>query len=178
MTDANNQQQSQNNLHLGICESGKLLHIVGRFDDALEKYRNAMVMCASQHAPQVFARHYVDCILDCLQHAKRFDAALELLDQAISNKGNESPVVIAPFLFRKLIVLCQLGQHQEAFILVSELDSTMYADSSLYLALKQALVRRQSMPERWLDQILNHHKFYTVRKDNVDKKRAEIGQKH
>tara|TARA_R110001583_G_scaffold16561_17_gene67908 strand:- start:3803 stop:4339 length:537 start_codon:yes stop_codon:yes gene_type:complete len=178
MTEASNQKQSQDNLHLGICESGKILHIAGRFDEALEKYRNAMMMSASQRAPQVFARHYVDCILDCLQHAKRFDVAIELLDQAISNKGGESPVVIAPFQFRKLIILCQLGQHQEALILVSELDSTMYADSALYLALKQALVRRQSMPERWLDQILNHHKFYTVRKDNVDKKRAQIGQKH
>lgn len=51
-------------LHAGVAEGGKLLALKGQHREALVCYREALRMARSVNAPQVFARHYLHCVLD------------------------------------------------------------------------------------------------------------------
>ena len=55
-------------LHLGIAEAGKLLAIKGRHREALHRYREALRLAHSARAPQLFGRHYLQCVLESLEH--------------------------------------------------------------------------------------------------------------
>jgi tetratricopeptide (TPR) repeat protein len=54
-------------LHIGIAEAGKLLALRGRHRGALDRYREALRLAQSMGAPQVFARHYLHCVLESLE---------------------------------------------------------------------------------------------------------------
>lgn len=60
-------------LHLAIAETGKLMALKGRHTDALQHYREALRLAVSSKAPEVFFRHYTQCVLESLELTGAYD---------------------------------------------------------------------------------------------------------
>ena len=73
MTD---QQKVPHAIHLGIAENGKLLALKGDHKEALRHYRQAIRLAVSGKAPEVFFRHYTQCVLESLEELKSYDEIL------------------------------------------------------------------------------------------------------
>ncbi|MEE4301007.1 MAG: hypothetical protein V2J24_16320 [Pseudomonadales bacterium] len=54
-------------LHLGVAEAGKVHALAHRHDEALRHYREALRVAVSAGAPEVFFRHYTQCVLESLE---------------------------------------------------------------------------------------------------------------
>lgn len=76
-------------LHAGVAEAGKLLALKGRHDEALAKYREALRLAHGLRAPQVFARHYLHCVLESLERMGAHDQAAVLAGEAASSAASE-----------------------------------------------------------------------------------------
>ena len=53
-------------MHLGIAEAGKVHALAGRHPEALRHYREAIRLAVSSKAPEIFFRHYSQCVLESL----------------------------------------------------------------------------------------------------------------
>ena len=80
-------------LHLGIAEAGKLLALKGRHKEALQRYREALKLAHSAGAPQLFGRHYLQCVLESLEHLGDHVGLRDLAGQAAAaaETAGESP---------------------------------------------------------------------------------------
>lgn len=76
-------------LHAGVAEAGKLLALRGRHDEALSKYREALRLAHGVRAPQVFARHYLHCVLESLERSGAYDQAAVLAGEAAGSAAAE-----------------------------------------------------------------------------------------
>lgn len=54
-------------LHISMAERGKQAALAHRHDEALRCYRDAIRMAVSGKAPEVFFRHYSQCVLESLE---------------------------------------------------------------------------------------------------------------
>ncbi len=78
-------------LHAGVAESGKLLALKGQHKHALSRYREALRLAHSARAPQIFARHYLHCVLESLEHMGAHVEAAALAGEAASATANPDP---------------------------------------------------------------------------------------
>jgi len=78
-------------IHLGVAETGKLLALKGRHRDALTRYREALRLAFGARAPQLFARHYLHCVLESLEHLGEHARAAELAGTAAEQAANPDP---------------------------------------------------------------------------------------
>ncbi|GAA0743296.1 hypothetical protein GCM10009075_25890 [Sphingomonas trueperi] len=74
-------------VHIGIAEAGKMLAIKGRHKEALERYREALRLAQSAQAPDVFGRHYLQCVLESLEKLGDFVRVVDLATQAADAVG-------------------------------------------------------------------------------------------
>lgn len=81
-------QPDPHRLHLGVAEAGKLLAIKGRHKEALGKYREALQLAHSARAPQLFGRHYLQCVLESLEHLGDHRGVLDLAQGAAEAAAN------------------------------------------------------------------------------------------
>jgi hypothetical protein len=56
-------------LHLNIAEAGKVHALAGRHGEALRHYREAIRLAVAAKAPEVFFRHYSQCVLESLEQS-------------------------------------------------------------------------------------------------------------
>ena len=68
---------SSHNIHLSIAETGKLLALKGKHAEALKHYREALRLAVSSRAPEVFFRHYTQCVLESLELTQAFEEVIE-----------------------------------------------------------------------------------------------------
>ena len=54
-------------MHLGIAEAGKVHALAGRHSEALRHYREAIRLAVAAKAPEIFFRHYSQCVLESLE---------------------------------------------------------------------------------------------------------------
>lgn len=76
------QQPSPHQIHLGIAEQGKLLALKGDHRDALRHYREAIRLAVSGKAPEIFFRHYTQCVLESLEHSGSYDEIVRFCTDA------------------------------------------------------------------------------------------------
>ena len=69
-------------LHLSIAEAGKLLALKGDHKGALQHYREALRLAVSSSAPEVFFRHYTQCVLESLELTEAYDEIIEFCRNA------------------------------------------------------------------------------------------------
>ena len=69
-------------LHLGIAEQGKLHLLAGRYKESLRHFREALRMAASAKAPEIFYRHYAQCVLEALELAGDFEEIIAYCQEA------------------------------------------------------------------------------------------------
>lgn len=64
-------------MHFSIAEAGKVLALKGNHKDALQQYREALKLAVSSHAPEVFFRHYTQCVLESLELTGAYNDIIE-----------------------------------------------------------------------------------------------------
>ena len=69
-------------LHLGIAEQGKLLALDGAHDEALRHYQQALRLAVDAGAPEVFFRHYTQCVMESLEALGSYDGVLRFCEDA------------------------------------------------------------------------------------------------
>jgi hypothetical protein len=77
-------------LHADVAEAGKRLALKGRHPEALTKYREALRLAHGVRAPQIFARHYLHCVLESLEKMGAHDQAATLAGEAASSAAQET----------------------------------------------------------------------------------------
>jgi len=111
-------------LHLGIAEQGKLHALAGKHGMALSCYREAIRMAVGAGAPEVFFRHYMECILESLERMGAYPEVLETTDRMIAHYAGLEPnsdaqrsVIRADLVYihqRRGVVLLKAGRAEEA----------------------------------------------------------------
>ncbi|MES2442991.1 MAG: peptidylprolyl isomerase [Pseudomonadota bacterium] len=69
-------------LHLSVAEHGKLCLLKGDTREALRHFREAIRLCVSAKAPEVFFRHYTQCVLEALEKAGNFGEVVDYCTEA------------------------------------------------------------------------------------------------
>jgi tetratricopeptide (TPR) repeat protein len=69
-------------LHLAVAEFGKILALKHQHAQALQHYREAIRMAVSAKAPEVFFRHYSQCVLESLELMGAYGEVIEFCQKA------------------------------------------------------------------------------------------------
>ncbi len=163
-------------LHAGIAESGKLLALKGRHEQALVRYREALQLAQSARAPQIFARHYLHCVLESLEHLGAFEAAARLADEAARAAERPQP---SPFQRRDRALLLerlgvnqlkagQIAQARESLKLAHALDASLSLSQQLLGWLNRGLTLNSAR----ITEAQRRHQYFMVRPDTVRADRA------
>lgn len=62
-------EPAAHSLHLGIAEAGKVHALANRHAEALRHYREAIRLAVAAKAPEIFFRHYSQCVLESLEQS-------------------------------------------------------------------------------------------------------------
>lgn len=79
---ANARQRKIHEMHFSIAEYGKVMALKGRHDEALRHYREAIRMAVSCKAPEVFFRHYTQCVLESLELTDSYREVMDFCQNA------------------------------------------------------------------------------------------------
>lgn len=169
------------NLHFGVAEKGKVFALQGNHKEALRHYKEALRMCQSLPNADLFFQHYSLCAMESLELMGSYnevigfcDRCLEFLESKEKLEGN--PVFekyFASILERKGIQHLLLDEKQDAveiFKVVQERvgKSQMPVTNEL---LNWAL-RGYSITPAQIRDVQKKHKYFSVRKENVNEKIA------
>ena len=170
--------EARHRLHAGIAESGKLLALAGKHKEALLRYREALRLAHAAGAPQVFARHYLHCVLESLEHLGAHSEAATLAGEAASHAAtaHADPTPFqrrdrAHLLERQGVNALRGGDVGEARRVLAE---AVALDPALPLA-RQLLdwtVRGLSVNAARLAAAQRSHGYFAVRADTVAPERA------
>ena len=168
-------------MHMGIAEQGKLYALAGDHTRALHYYRVAMRISVQAGDPEIFFRHYLECVMESLEQTGAFVDVLAYCDRAIGlyeDTPPPNPLAVADLASihqRRGVILLKMGNPAEARrAFRAALDVAKGVGAAL--ALSQTLLR-------WVDaryqidlpRILAEQKrteYFTVRKETVDPTRA------
>ncbi len=170
-------------LHVGIAEQGKLYALQGGHSRALHYYRVAMRLAVEAGDPEVFFRHYLDCVMESLEHMGAYAEVIAYCDKAIAlyeerPPPNEMAVLdLATIHLRRGVVLLKSGDKDEARAAFERAVAVTRA-ARLAMPLAQTLLR-------WLRASFHidvarvvseqrRARYFTVRPDTVDPSRAIV----
>ncbi|GAA6132401.1 hypothetical protein [Halopseudomonas sabulinigri] len=166
-------------LHLGIAEQGKLLALKGKHQAALEHYREALRLAVSSRSPEVFFRHYTQCVMESLELSGELDAVLRYCDEAeqhYQRLTDSLPLVRrdrAENLQRRGCILLRLQQLDAAMSSFKQAQQLAAPDP---LPLARELTgwhqRGLTVGSRQLGDAQQRHQYFIVRKALVDPARA------
>ncbi|MCP4687605.1 MAG: tetratricopeptide repeat protein [Desulfobacterales bacterium] len=168
-------------IHMGIAEQGKLYALAGDYKRALHYYRHAMKMAVDAGDPEVFFRHYLECVIEALEHMGSYGEILDYCDKAVRFYEDHPPpnpvawLDLANIHQRKGVILLKTGDNEAAGrVFRKALEIARDAGGALNLS-KNLL--------RWIDghmhiepsRVLSEQKrmnYFSVRRDVVDPTRA------
>ena len=162
-------------LHLSLAEHGKLCLLRGDGGEALRHFREALRLCVSAKAPEVFFRHYTQCVLEALEKAGSFaeiagycreaDAfyAARDLDDAFHRKDHGA------ILERLGIALIRLDDREAA---VAALTRAIDRAGPGVLPLAEELLgwlrRGYAVSGERIAQLQQRHRYFVIREGSVD----------
>ena len=170
---------ARHRLHLSAAEAGKVLALKGRHQEALVQYREALRLAFSARAPQVFARHYLHCVLESLEHLGDHQHAAELAGAAADAAASPEPTPFqkrdrANLLERRGVNLVKAGDiagARAALTAALELDDALKLTRSLL----EWTARGLSINAARLADAQRKHGYWVVRADSMDTdRRADI----
>lgn len=163
-------------VHMGVAEAGKLLALKGRHHDALNRYREALRLAHGARAPQLFARHYLHCVLESLEHLGDHASAAKLAAAAADNAANPDPTPFqkrdrAHLLERQGVNLAKAGDVAGAR---AALTAALDLDCALPLAraMLDWTARGLAVNPARLAEAQRKHGYWVVRPDTVDAARV------
>lgn len=172
-------------IHMGIAEQGKLHAVAGDHRMALVYYREAMRLATAKQAPELFFRHYMECMLESLERSGAYNEVLSYCEKAIAHHRGLRPIDDEQARFAALdlacihqrngVILLKQGRNDDAREAFKRgLDVARRA--SLQLGLAEALygwlARGFRVEAHRLEQELEARQYYSVRKDTVVAERA------
>ncbi len=167
-------------IHLSIAENGKLLALKGEHDEALKNYREAIQLAVSSKAPEVFFRHYTQCVLESLEMTGSYD---EIVEYCLKADQHFQSLELSSSLLRRDhgAVLERLG--------VVYVKAGNSEEGRKALTRAQALAGKGALPItdellNWLNrgysidvarvlQCQKRHNYFVVRPGQVDASRAK-----
>lgn len=172
-------------LHMGLAEQGKVHALAGDHAKAMVYYREAIRMVTTQSAPEVFFRHYLECLLESLELMGAYKEVVGFCERAIQYHGTLKPVSDeqAAFMRYDLAHLHQrLGVIQYKQGLAQEARESfqkalnLARQGAFSLPLTDALygwaVRGFRTDARRIAAEQERFAYFSVRRDTVDPKRA------
>lgn len=166
-------------LHLGIAEQGKVCALANRHSEALQHYQEALRLAVSSGAPEVFFRHYTQCVMESLERSGELDSVLRYCDDAEAHYHTlDSPLPLvardrAENLQRRGCVLLRQGHIDDA---LQSLQQAVELTAAKALPLATELLgwarRGLTIGERQLQEAQRRHDYFIVRKGLVDPQRA------
>ena len=69
-------------MHFAVAEYGKVMALQKNHTEALRHYREAIRMAVSIKAPEVFFRHYTQCVLESLELTGTYSDVIEFCENA------------------------------------------------------------------------------------------------
>jgi tetratricopeptide (TPR) repeat protein len=168
-------------LHMGIAEQGKVYALAGKHPLALQYYRHAIHMSVQAGDPEIFFRHYLECVMESLEQMGAYAEVLAYCEKAVAFYGEHPPANLleqrdlAHVYERQGAVLLKRGDKDGA---ATALKSALRAadGSGDALPLAQTLLRwtRSGLhvdANRVLAEQRRTH-YFSVRGDTVDAGRA------
>lgn len=166
--------EKQASLHLGIAERGKMYALEGNHKEALRYYRESLNMAIKQQAPELFAQHYTQCIMESLELSGAYDEVISYCERAedfLSVKPETEEHVRrmrAQVLEKCGVQLVLKGASKEAaevFRRAQELSGR--GKQPLTDDLLNWTQRGYVISVQQLRQAQQKHKYFTVRKETV-----------
>ncbi|MCP4699105.1 MAG: peptidylprolyl isomerase [Gammaproteobacteria bacterium] len=172
-------------LHLGIAEQGKLYALEGNHQMALMYYRYAMHLAVQAKDPEIFFRHYLECVIETLEQTESYSEVLEYCDKAIAHYASleeeQGPLDdlarrdLAHIHQRKGVVLLKSGRKEEArvpFRQALELLKTLKQELPLSKTLLRWLESGLHIEPRRILVEQERSKYFSIRADTVNPERA------
>lgn len=168
-------------VHLGIAEQGKVYALAGKHALALLYYRYAIHMTVQAQDPEIFFRHYLECVMESLEQMGSYAEVLAYCTKAIEFYAqNPPPNPLAQRDFahiyeRQGAVLLKMGEKEQAGQ-AFEAALRVLQSSGQTLPLVQTLLRWVKSglhidPQRVLAEQRRTH-YFSVRSDTVEANRA------
>lgn len=161
--------------HLRIAEAGKVAALAGDHDEALRHYREALRRAVAEGAPEVFFRHYTQCVLESLERTGSYPEVIEYCERADRHYLGVAHLTAfqhrdhAATLERLGAVQAKTGRTDDA---LTTLDRALDIAGPSALPLAAALadwLRRGFQPDpHRITALQDRHRYFTVRPDLVD----------
>lgn len=166
-------------LHLGIAEQGKLFALANDHHEALRHYREAIRLAVAGKAPEVFFRHYTQCVLESLEMLGSYDEVVQFCHDADRHyRALEAQLAVqqrdhGAILERLGMVRLKQGQRDEALqALTRAREIAGKGTLPLTEEVLNWLHRGLHVDARRLLQSQHRHCYFVVRADQVDRRRA------
>ena len=166
-------------MHMGIAETGKMRAVAGDHIDAMRHYREALRLAQGSGAPEVFFRHYTQCVLESLEQTGAHAEVIDFCENALAHfERIETPLALhhrdhAATLERYALNLLKSGRPKDAR---AALDKAMPLVKRGDLPIAHTILdwlRRGMTPDaRRITDLQRKHGYWTVRADTLDPARA------
>lgn len=163
-------------LHLSIAEQGKIHMLAGRHAEALRHFREAIRMAVSARAPEVFFRHYTQCVLESLELVGDYDEVIAFCHEADAHYAKietDEPLLAKDHgaLLERLGVALLLSERRDEAAEALKRACATAGPGRLPLAdaLSGWLARGLSVPLPVLRQAQRRHHYFVVRPETVDR---------
>lgn len=180
MSESQN-KNAAHEIHLSIAEAGKVFALKGKHDEALRHYREALKLATSAKAPEVFFRHYTQCVLESLELSGSYDeiiqfcqdadqhyASLALANSSLHQRDHGT------FLERLGLVQVKSGDvdgGRES--LLKAIETAGKGKLPVSEEVLGWLQRGYSLDAARITQSQRRHKYFVVRPEQVDESRAK-----
>jgi tetratricopeptide (TPR) repeat protein len=168
-------------LHFGIAEQGKLYAVDGDHTAALFYYRKAMQMSVERGDPEVFFRHYLDCVMESLEHMGSYAEIIDYCQKAIEiyeETPPENPITLRDqaHIYQKLgAVRLKNGETAEARTALRA-GLNLLEGTGQSMALASSLItwldRGMSVSAERVQTEQDRSDYFTVRAETLEPERA------
>lgn len=166
-------------LHIGIAEAGKLRALAGDHADALRHYREALRLAQAARAPDVFFRHYTQCVMESLEQTGAHAEVIAFCEHALAHyDAQRAPLAVhqrdkASLLERLALNRIKAGHGDDAR---AALDTAIEMAAAGNLPVARTVrdwLRRGMRPDpRRIAELQSRHGYYGVTEDRVEPDRA------
>lgn len=179
MTGASPATARGHTLHIGIAEAGKMRALEGDHTDALRHYREALRLAQAARAPEVFFRHYTQCVLESLERTGAHGEVIAFCEQALAHYDTQGATLAvhrrdkAALLERLALNRIKDGQSTDAqATLDAALNMTAAGDLPVARTVRDWLRRGMRPDPRRITELQAKHGYYAVTADRVEPDRA------
>lgn len=160
-------------LHLGIAEKGKLYALEGNYKEALRHYKEAIRMTQNKPQGELFFQHYVQCTMEALELSGAYDEVISFCEKfldLLEEKGNDELILKykAEMLQRMAIQFLLKDDKAEAEALFKTAQKIVGTGKlKLTDELLNWILRRYTLSKKQISDLQKKYNYFIVKKENV-----------